>query len=105
MDIDPEKIDRVLNNPFFVGGFGSVIALRWAPGLTWIERLFNVVCGLALAGYLAEPVTEGLKLTSPAMLSGTAFLIGLFGMNLVAAINSWIRETKLSDLLPWVKKG
>lgn len=105
MDIDPEKIDKVLNNPFFIGGVGSFIALRWSPGLTWLERLFNFGCGLAIAGFLAEPSTEILKLTSPAMLAGTAFLLGVFGMNLMAAINTWIREAKLSDLLPWVKRG
>ena len=108
MDFDSEKIDRVLNNPFFIGGVGSIISLRWAPGLTWLERLFNVICGLMLAGYLAPFTVEYLKLTSPAMFSGSAFMIGLFGMNLIAAINNGIRNVSKEDLLamiPWSRKG
>lgn len=104
MDIDP---DKYLQNPWFVGGVGSVIALRWAPGLTWIERAFNVACGLTMAGFMAPLAVEYLKLTSPAMFSGSAFMIGLFGMNLVAAINNGIRNTTIADLMafvPWAKK-
>lgn len=104
MEIDQEKINSVMRNPFFAGGIGSVVALRWAPGISWLERFFNVSCGIALAGFLSEPLSEVLKLRSQNILSGSAFLIGLFGMNIVFSINKIIRSTKLSDILPWISK-
>ena len=97
--------DKVWTSPFVIGLAGAVVALKGAPGKTWLERLVNAGMGTLMAGFLTPGVTEFFSLPSPAMHAAAAFAIGLFGMNLVAAANSWIREAKLSDVLPWAKKG
>lgn len=102
MDFDP---DRIVRSPWAAGAIGAVVALRGAPGETWLGRAFNVFCGVAIAGYMAEAVAEFFGLTSQGMQSATAFLLGLFGMNLTAALVLTIRETRLSDVLPWRRRG
>lgn len=96
MDFDP---DRVLGNPFTVGGIGSMVALRFAPGVKWIDRFLNVICGMALAGYLAPAATDWLQLKSGAVANAVAFVIGLLGMSLCAAIVQGIRDLKVGEIL------
>lgn len=98
MDLDP---DRIIRSPWAAGAVGAMVALRGAPGETWAGRLFHVACGLAIAGYLTDAVAQYFGLESSAMQSGAAFLLGMFGMNLAAAVTTAIRETRLSDVLPW----
>lgn len=98
MDIDPQHIFR---NPWVAGAAGAIVALRGAPGETWRQRIFNIACGTLLAGYLSDGVSEFFGLTTIGMQSAGAFLLGLFGMNLIAAIVLAIQNTKLSDLMPW----
>lgn len=97
--------DRLLSSPFFVGAAGALVALKSAPGKTWIERAFNLACGMLLAGFLSAAVAEWLGLKTPETQLAAAFLVGLFGMNVVAAANVWFNETKLADVIPWFKKG
>lgn len=98
-------IDKLLDSPFLVGLAGSIVALRGAPGKTWLERALSAGSGALLAGFLTEATAEYFGLKTPQMQSAIAFVIGLFGMNLIAALNEWIRITKLADLLPWSKKA
>lgn len=100
--IDHEK---VLASPFLIGLAGAVVALKGAPGKTWFERVFNAGCGALLAGFLSAAIGEWLGLRTTETRSAVAFVVGLFGMNLVAAVNVWLSETKLADVLPWLKKG
>lgn len=98
-------LDKILASPFVVGLAGATAAIRGAPGVTWTERLINAGSGTLLAGFLTPAVASFFNLETPPMQNGIAFMLGLFGMNLTSAINDWIRSAKLSDVLPWVKKG
>lgn len=96
MNLDP---DHIFNSPFFVGGIGSLVALKFAPGLTWPERFTNVVCGLLLAGYLTPALTAWLEFGSVGLESAAAFVVGLLGMSLAAAIFDGVRATKFGDII------
>ena len=101
-NFDPDKL---LSSPFFVGLAGAVVALKGCPGKSWGERVFNAGCGALLAGFLSAAIAEWLGLRTSETRSAVAFVVGLFGMNLVASVNVWLSETKLSDVIPWFKKG
>lgn len=101
LNIDPEKI---LSSPFVIGLAGAIVALKGAPGKTWRERLINAGAGMLTAGFMTPGVAEFFALNTPAMHAAAAFAIGLFAMNFIAAASNWIRESKLSDVLPWARK-
>lgn len=101
-DIDTGKI---ASSPFVIGLAGAVVALKGCPGNTWVERAFNAGCGALLAGFLSAAIAEWLGLRTAETQSAVAFMVGLFGMNLVASVNAWLSEAKLSDVIPWIKKG
>ncbi|OWQ92040.1 hypothetical protein CDN99_06690 [Roseateles aquatilis] len=96
MDLDP---DRVLSSPFTVGGFGAVVALKFAPGTSWWERVTNVASGALAAGYLAPALVDWLQLKTPGLANASAFVIGLLGMSLIAALLQGIRDLKLAEIL------
>lgn len=100
--LDP---DRVLRSPLAAGTIGSIVSLRFSPGASKIERALNIAAGAALAGFASPAAAEYFALKTPAMQSAVAFAVGLFGMNLVATIFAWIKDAKLGDFLPWLKKG
>ena len=77
---------------------------RGAPGATWKERMFNLVAGTLLAGYLSPALTEYFHLTTPAMQSAAAFVVGLFGLNLTAAVVEYIKGADLGTYFPGRKK-
>ena len=100
-----DMVDRASRSHWLPGLAGALVALRGAPGDTWRQRAFNVFCGVMVAGFAAPGVIETFGLNSQSMQSAVAFGCGLFGMNLVAAVTGWIKETKLADVLPWVRRG
>lgn len=105
MDLDPSPIAR---SPFAVGAVGALItALKFTPGAGWKERALNVACGSAAAGFITPALTEWLKMTSHAYVSGAAFLLGLLGMSLAAAVLEGIRNTKFGEAATsWItRKG
>lgn len=91
-------------SPFLVGLLGAIVSLKGAPGMTWKERLFNVTCGTLLAGFLSPALTEYFSLTSPAMQSAAAFVVGLFGLNMTAAVTQWIKGVDVSTILPFGRR-
>lgn len=101
MDIDPERVAR---SPFLIGALGALVAMRGAPGESWPIRVFNVVSGALLAGYVSPAVAEFFALPSPAMQGAMSFAVGLFGMNFVATAVTWIKQLQLADVLPWVRR-
>ena len=102
MDFDPERLAR---SPFFVGAAGSFVALRFAPGVSWWERLSNVVAGSLCAGFAAPALIEWLHITSAGMTAGVSFGVGMFGLSLAAAILQGIRETKLAEIATgWLQR-
>ena len=96
--------DKLLSSPFVVGAAGAFVALKGAPGKTWFERLFNLSCGVLVAGFLSSALAEWLGLKTVETQLAVAFLTGLFGMNVVAAGHVFISEIKLADVLPFFKK-
>lgn len=98
-DLNPELI----KSPWVAGAMGAIVALRGVPGLSWAERLFNVFSGLLIAGYVSPAAAGYLGLEEPTVQSAAAFLCGLFGLNLVAAIVEAIRTTDFRGMLPWKK--
>lgn len=96
MDINPNDV-----KPFAVGGIGAVIAaFKWLPGVNWFERVLNAVAGTAIAGFGAPVLVEYLRLDhSEAYRNGAAFVIGLLGLSLVAAVFEAMKELSLSKLI------
>lgn len=103
MELDPERMAR---SPFVVGAIGALItAIRFTPGVSWLERIFNTVAGAAAAGYISPALVEWLGMTSPNYLSGAAFLIGMVGMSLAAAVLTGIKDTPFGTILTgWLSR-
>jgi uncharacterized membrane protein len=103
MDLDLDKISR---SPFAIGALGSIVALKFAPGASWAERVFNVLAGAACAGYASPAAAEWLHVTSAGMQSGLSFGVGMFGLSLAAAAIEGIRALKASEILDsWLRRG
>ncbi len=103
MDIDPSKIAA---QPLIAGLAGSLLALRFAPGTSWLERATNVASGSACAAYLAPAAAEVFRLSSQPMMSCLAFALGLFGMSIVSALMIGLREIKVGEIVSgWISKG
>lgn len=100
----PDSLKTLAESPFVAGLLAGIVALRGVPGSTWPERVFNVFCAAITAGFVSPAINEWFGLTSPAMQSATAFLVGLFGMNIVATLVVWIRNAKPEDWLPWANR-
>lgn len=91
--------------PFLLSLAGSIVALRGVPGSGWKDRWFNLLCGTLLGGILGPAIAEWFNLESANLQSACHFLVGLFGLNVVATIVEWIRNVQLSDVLPWLSRG
>ena len=96
MDIDPQKL---ATSPLAAGVLGSLVGLRLAPGLSWLERFANVITGSVCAGFAAPAAGELFKLSSPAMMSFLAFVLGLFGMSIASAVMQALRDAKLGEAI------
>ena len=101
--MQPDLNPDLIKSPWVAGAMGAIVALRGVPGLSWAERLFNAFSGLMIAGYVSPAAAGYLGLEEPTMQSAAAFLCGLFGLNLMAAIVEAIRTADLGRLLPWKK--
>ena len=102
MELDTTK---AAHSPFLIGLFGAIVALRGTPGASWPERAFNVVSGSMISGFLSPAMAEYFGLTTVKMQAAAAFAVGLLGLNLVATLVVWLKDLKLSDVLPWTKRG
>lgn len=102
MDIDPH---RIVSHPLTAGIGGALAGLRFAPGVSWIERIFNVASGAACAGWLAPAAVGLYDLASTSAESAIAFLIGMFGMSIAAAVVEAVRAVKLADIVTgWISR-
>ena len=99
MDFNTETVTK---SPFVIGMLGAIVALRGAPGSTWRERLFNVISGTLLAGFFSPAITEYFSVETPAIQAAAAFAVGLFGLNLTAALLEQIKGAKFS--LPFTRE-
>lgn len=101
-DFEPEKW---LQSHFAVGALGSIVGLKFAPGATFFERVFNVGAGTLCAGFFAPALAEWWHVTSPGMHSAMSFAVGMFGISLAAAVAQAIRELKLGEILTgWLSR-
>lgn len=101
---DQEKVAQAVQSPFFIGLLGGIVALRGVPGTSWRERMFNMLSATLVAGFLSPAVAEFFSFDSQAMQSACAFAVGLFGLNITAAIVSYINSVDIGALVPWGKK-
>lgn len=103
MDLD---IDKIMHSPFLTGALGAVVtAVKFTPGATWLERAANVGFGSLASGFVTPALIEWLNVTSPAYFSCAAFLFGLLGMSLAAALLDGIKATKLGEIIEsWIKR-
>jgi hypothetical protein len=102
MDID---FNKLLHSPLAAGVAGSVIGLRFAPGLNWIERAANVMAGSLTAAYATPGIASFFDVTKPEMLSAMAFALGLFGLSLAAAAMQGVRELKVAEIISgWISR-
>jgi hypothetical protein len=81
------------------GAMGAFISLRFFDDLKLWERWTTFLGGWALASWWAEGVAYFLALKLPALESGIALGLGLFGMALAAAVMKLIRETDWAGIL------
>lgn len=97
---------KIAGSPFAIGALGAVItAIKFTPGASVPERIVNVVSGSAFAGFLTPVLVEWLHMSSPAYSSGAAFLLGLVGMSLAAAVLGAIRELPLTKIIAgWLSR-
>ncbi len=95
MDIDPAHITK--NAP---GAIGALIALRFIKGPTWWHSAIAFVGGCACSIYGTDYAVE--RTGADAGLAG--FVLGLFGMAVVAKCHEAIEQFKPAELLGNVLK-
>lgn len=105
MALDPQAAEEVAKSPWLTGALGAVVALRGVPGTTWLERLLNVLSGSLLSGFLSPALSEYFGMSTQAMQSAMSFAVGLFGLNLMAAVLLFIKTAKIEDYIPWGRKS
>lgn len=91
-DLDPHTI---ITHPASWGLIGSLIALRWAPGATWLQRASNVASAVSLTYVGAPALAEQLQLTA-VQIAFAGLALGMFGLNVADAIIQGIRGTDLA---------
>lgn len=103
MDIDPEGFAK---SPFTIGALGALVtAIKFTPGASWPERIFNVVAGSLAAGFITPALVDWLHMTSTSYANGGAFLIGLLGMSVAAALMQGVKDTPLGTILTgWLSR-
>ena len=95
----------MLGSYLVAGAAGSIVALRFAPGLTKLERAGNVLAGALCAAYLTPLATDWLHIESPGMVGGMAFLVGMFGQSMAAACVQAMRDMRLADIITgWISR-
>ena len=103
--MDVIDTDKLFGNPFVVGALGALVALKFAPGGSWLERLANVVSGSLAAGFLTPALVQWLQMDAPSYASGAAFVVGLLGMSVADAIVAGIRETPIAKIVTgWLSR-
>lgn len=112
---DMENVGAYLRSSHIVPSLlGAIISLKWAPGLSAFERVFNVGCGVAIGSYGGPAITEWLHLPGERIPYAIAGMMALFGLHaadaivqwiraLTVTISEWIKTANVSDFIPWPK--
>lgn len=103
MDIDTRGI---ASSHFATGALGAMVtAIKFTPGASWPERMFNVAAGSLAAGYGTPALVEWLQMKSPGYVNGAAFFVGLLGMSAVAALMQALKDIKLAEIISgWLSR-
>lgn len=105
VEIDPNTAEVVSKSPYVMGFLGAlIVSIKGMPGASLWERLVNVACGAILAGVASPAASEYFSLHTAAMQSAMAFAVGMFGLNIVAAFQTWLKTMKVDDYIPWKKR-
>ncbi|GAB5387106.1 MAG: hypothetical protein Alpg2KO_00740 [Alphaproteobacteria bacterium] len=93
-------------HPFTAGLLGAVVSLKGAPGKSWWERCFNVLCGGLIAGYLSPGLASWLELMEPAQQSALSFVCGMVGMTVVSVVLAGLRRIDVKAIIEsWTING
>lgn len=90
--------DDHLLRPEATGLIGSLLGVLNTPGTGWRERVFNFGAGAGAAWFIAPAVEDYFSLTSNNARMAVAFVVGLVGMNLLAKIIDYVKNTPLASL-------
>ena len=102
LEFDPEKLAQ---SHVVVGAMGGIVALRFAPGGSWLERAGNVFAGALCAAYLTPAAGHWMGVDSVGALGALAFLIGLFGLSMTSSVLQALRELKLAEIISgWISR-
>lgn len=91
--IHPEVVNAV------PGVIGSAVALRWVIG-THLQRFIGLLGGAAISYYAAPYMSE----VSSLDIGLTKFMLGLFGMSVVAKVFESLESLRSSELVERVLK-
>lgn len=94
--------EALMRSPWAAGAIGALVGLRGAPGNSWGERAFNVLCGSLIAGFGTPAAAEWFAVISPAMQGALSFALGLFGMNVIALATATVRSFNPQDIKDWL---
>jgi len=98
-NIDPKDALDALTNPISAGIIGSFISLRWAPGKTFTDRVFNVAASVAIVWYGSPAANDFFNIRTESMACFMGFAIGCLGLNSFAKIFEGIKQLKLALIL------
>lgn len=95
----PTDLVDIAQHHAVAGSAGSVVAGAMMAGEPINGRLVKVACGMLVAGYVTPLVASFVGVSSAPAVSALAFLLGLFGLALVAQIMRAISELRGSEAL------
>lgn len=102
MDFD---FDKAARSPWAAGALGSVVGLRFVPGLTWMTRAFNAASGTACAGFVGPALSDWLRIEGASVQAGLAFGVGMFGLSIAVAAVEAIRAVGWADVIRgWISR-
>ena len=102
--IDDIMVTLGLTKASTLGGFlGAVVSLKFIDNLNWWQRVTTVLGGMISAAYVAPLIIVTFNLT-PKVEGAVSFLVGLFGMSIVAAAIKIIPDVVQAAKDKWVSK-
>lgn len=101
----PPELAQLIASPFFVGAAGALVSLKYVVALGWWRHVTNWAAGTLVAGYCAPPLSDWLKLDGKSDALGVAFVLGLVGLSIIAAVHKAISEVNLTGILTdWLSR-
>ncbi len=102
---DPFNFHEVGLVKIISGVIGALVSLRFVQG-TWLEKSFMALGGSCLSYFATSPIAKWLDINNTEGLIG--FIIGLFGMAIVAKIYELIQvidaKQAMGIFLDWLAK-